>query len=229
MKPIFVAPLVALALAGGGVGAYFAVASEGTGEEAAVAEATPTPIPTSEPTLTVRAQETLTPTAPTTAGTPTPDEWTTYVDAELGFSFPHPQGLTVSEQSFDFFGKGAESTLRMRAITFQDSSGVMVLSLGITPNPGDLGLQEWMDTHDPCASSLDPTLPQPESITIAGQSGLLCPIDQLMQPNPRVYFRGDDHVFVLIANVYGIAESGFPPALTEADFQKVVGGFGLGP
>jgi hypothetical protein len=214
MKLIFVAPLVAIVLAGAGVGAYFAVAGAGSGEEAASVEATPTPQPTPTP-------------APTE--TPASDDWTTYQDTEVGFSFPLPQGLTVTEDSFDLFGKQGDPSARMRVRTFRDASGVRVIDLGSVPNPTGLSVQDWMDTYDPCPSAFDLSLPQPESITIAGEAGVLCPIDQLNQPNPRVYFQHGGYVFVLVANVYGIPESGFPPALSEADFQRVIDGFSFGP
>ena len=215
MKPVVIAPVVALALAAGGAGAYFWLASGGSVEEAAVAQ----PTPTAESTAT--ATHTATP-----APTAEPGGWATYRDPELGFSFPLPAALTVSEESVDLFGKDSDPAVSMRSLTFRDSAGVRALDLGIAPNPDELTVQEWIDTYDPCASSADSDLPQPERITIAGQSGILCPIDQLMQPNPRVYFESRDwQVFVLVGNVNGIPESGFPPALSEAEFQRVVDGF----
>lgn len=217
-------PLVALLAVGGaaaGAAVYLANGG-GTGEEVApssLAQASPTPTATLTPTPTP---------AVTPTPSPAPDAWTTYEDAELGFSFPHPEGLTISEDFFDLFGKGEASTVRMRALTFRDASGVRVLDLGITPNPDGLSVQEWIDTYDPCASTFNPDLPQPEGITIAGEAGILCPVDQLNQPVPRIYFRHGGHVFVLIANVHGIPESGFPPAFSETDFQRVIDEFSFG-
>jgi hypothetical protein len=66
MKPVVIAPLVALALAAGTAGAYFWVTSEGGEEEAAVAEPTPTPTPAAEPSATPSA-------VPTEAPTPAPE------------------------------------------------------------------------------------------------------------------------------------------------------------
>jgi len=215
MKPVVIAPIVALALAAGGAGAYLWLTSGGSTEEIV---AQPTPTPTSEPNGAAVPTATPTPTAE-------PGSWATYRDPELGFSFPLPPELTISEESVDLFGKDSDPAVSMRSLTFRDSAGVRVLDLGIAPNPDKLTVQEWMETYDPCASSADSDLPQPESITIAGQSGILCPIDQLMQPNPRIYFQSDGYVLVIVANVNGIPESGFPPALSEAEFQRVVDGF----
>ena len=49
MKPIILVPLVALVLVGGSAGAYLAVTSEGSVEEAVIAQPTPTPEPTQPP------------------------------------------------------------------------------------------------------------------------------------------------------------------------------------
>jgi hypothetical protein len=57
MKPIILAPLVAIVLAGGGVGAYLAVAGAGSGEEATAAQPAATPTPAAEtPTPTPTAE-----------------------------------------------------------------------------------------------------------------------------------------------------------------------------
>ena len=213
--PKLLLPLVALLAIGGsaaGASVYLLTRDE------TVVEVLPSPVAEASPTAT-----------PTDGPSPTPtDEWTTYVDEELGFSFPHPPGLTVSEEVFDLLGKGDAPAAQMRVLTFRDASQVRAVDLGITPNPTGLAVQDWMDAYDPCASLSDPSLPQPEAIVIAGQAAIVCPIDQLMQRNPRVYFTHGRYVVTLVANVYGIPESGLPPALSEADFQLVIDGFRLG-
>jgi len=77
MKPTFIAPLLAIVLAGAGAGVYFAVAGAGSGEEAPPAQLTSTPTPTEQtsgtltPTPTEQMSGTLTPT-PSPEPTPTP-------------------------------------------------------------------------------------------------------------------------------------------------------------
>ena len=65
MKPILIAPVVALALAGGSAGAYLWATSEGSVEEAAVAQPTPTPtaitVPSPTPTAAPSPSPTLLP------------------------------------------------------------------------------------------------------------------------------------------------------------------------
>ncbi len=102
MKPAIVAPLVALALAGGGVGAYFWLSSGGGTEEATVAQPTPTPTATAAPTVT----PTVTPTAePTPTPTPLPggkapegcaSTEKAYVDPDGRFAFCYPADMEVA-------------------------------------------------------------------------------------------------------------------------------------
>ena len=84
MKPAIVAPLVALALAGGATGAYFWVTSSG-GEEEVVrqpAAETPTPIPEPAPTATA------TPTPEPSPGVPA--DWLAYSDPGGLFTLYYP-------------------------------------------------------------------------------------------------------------------------------------------
>ena len=85
MKPVFLVPLVALALAGGGAGAYFWVTSGGGTEEAAVAQPTPTPEP-----------------APTATATPTP-ALQTYRNEKYGYEVRFPAGYRVANFFTDAF------------------------------------------------------------------------------------------------------------------------------
>ena len=101
MKLIVLAPLVALALAGGSAGAYFWLSSEGRVEEATIAQATPTPAPAAEalPTATPTPTPALTPTP-----TPAPEEGgkapkgclageLAYVDPDGRFAFCYPTDM----------------------------------------------------------------------------------------------------------------------------------------
>jgi hypothetical protein len=119
MEPLFLAPPVAVVLAVAGVGAYFAVSGAGSGEEAPTVQAisTPTPSPT-EPTPTPTPAPELTPTpalAETSVdtgmkggsaiGDQSSEGWTTYVDPELGFSFPYRSDWTISTDYYDIPAK----------------------------------------------------------------------------------------------------------------------------
>ena len=119
MKPIIFAPLVALALAGGSAGAFLAVTSDGSVEEAVVAQpaadapapaaetppetptpatATPTPAPTEAPGGGGGGgdlQATVVP-PPDKSTAPFPDDWATFTQIELaGFTFRYPNDWYV--------------------------------------------------------------------------------------------------------------------------------------
>ncbi len=114
MKPIILVPLIALALAGSSAGGYFWLSSEGSVEEAAVAQPTATPAPTAEPTPTPAPTETPTatpapteplggaggelgpatvvpPPTPSTSLPPAPEDWATFANTKIvPFSFRYP-------------------------------------------------------------------------------------------------------------------------------------------
>jgi hypothetical protein len=101
MKPIILVPLVALVLVGGSAGAYLAVTSEGSVEEAVIAQATPTPAPAAEtPTPTPTqvpggagggGEGTLVPIlTPFPSLPPVPDDWPTYTEPQGFFSIRYP-------------------------------------------------------------------------------------------------------------------------------------------
>ena len=87
MKPIILAPLVALVLTGGSAGAYLWVTSEGSGEEATVAQptSTPTPAPTEQ------TPATATP-APTAEAEVQVVRW-----VNVTVAVPQDSGLTVTQ------------------------------------------------------------------------------------------------------------------------------------
>ncbi len=104
MKPIILAPLIALALAGSSAGAYFWLSSEGSVEEATVAQPTATPAPAAD----TPTQETATPSevpggaggggegtlvpilTPFPSPQPVPDDWPTYTEPQGFFSVRYP-------------------------------------------------------------------------------------------------------------------------------------------
>jgi len=137
MKPVIIAPLVALALAGGGAGAYFWVTSGGAVEEAAVAQPTHTPTPTA--TGAAAATSTPTPTAE-------PGSWATYRDPVLGFSLDYPPDLIVK----DITGPSPDG-LNERAIEFrssEDTSRAFVIS--VSANTRDITLEQWAIEYAAC-------------------------------------------------------------------------------
>jgi hypothetical protein len=220
MRRLIVAPVVAIVLAGAGFGVYFAVAGAGSGEEAALVEAvptpTPTPTPTPEPTPAPAPAET-----PTASPAPVPDEWATYRDSELGFSFPYRSDWAITTDYYDLPAKKGNPPVRLRTLTFRDAAGVPAIGVAIAPNPSDLPLEEWVATYPGWPGKSLPA-------AIGGEPALLFPIDQLGQQFPQAYFKHGGFVFTLQLNVYGIPESGYPPVLSEADFQQVIDGFVFG-
>jgi hypothetical protein len=220
MKPIIIAPIVALALAGAGAGAYFLATGGGEEEEAAVAQPTPTP----DPSASATAAPTATP-EPTRTSAPLPDDWETYVDPELGFSFPHPKGLTATVDISEPPAKAGDPATRL--LTFRDSAGRAVFGLAIIPSPG-VALSEWIGEFDPCVSQADGQ-DSLENRTIGGKSGLWCPFNQLGQPNPIFYIERDGVIFSLGPILTASIEEGtpVPPRLTEDGFERIVEGFGF--
>ena len=92
MKPIVAAPIVALALAGAGTGAYFWATSEGGGDEVIVAQPTPNAVATVSPTS-----------LPTSTATPEPDaatSWPLYADPEGLFTVRYPTSWFEEEGRF---------------------------------------------------------------------------------------------------------------------------------
>jgi len=231
MKLIVLAPLIALALAGSSAGAYFWLTSEGSVEEAVIAQATPTPAPaaTSQETpstLAAPAEESQL--APPPAQTPAvPADWTTYVDPELGFSFAHPPGLAVTVDFSEPLDKSGAA--RTRLLALRDVNGFAALGLAIIPNPEAIPLREWIDEFDPCISP--DGVNALESASIGGEGGFWCPFNQLNEPNPIFYFERSGIIFSWGPNVSGSMEAGVitPPLLTEADFHRIIDGFTFGP
>ena len=119
MKLIVLAPFVALALAGGSAGAYFWVTSEGSVEEATVAQPTATPTPTpaaksqeTPSTLAAPAEESQLASPP--AQTPAvPAGWLTYTDPDFGFSIDYPPEFVVDDTIFGSLPPGMERFVRV--------------------------------------------------------------------------------------------------------------------
>ncbi|MFQ6019687.1 MAG: hypothetical protein ACE5KW_02915 [Dehalococcoidia bacterium] len=208
MLKLIVALVAVAAIAGGTAAGIYYLTQDG--DEKSV---------TQSPQGTAAPSGSPTPMA-TVAATPTPlpDGWQIYLDRELKFSFPHPQGLTVSVEHSDLPERNGNPRVRFRTMTFSDAEGVPALSLTIVPNPNDLTVEEWVTTYRGRPS-------EPQAVTIGGEQGLLFPIDTMGEQSPHVYFRHRRFVYDLAANVHGSEERGHPPVLSEADFQRVVDGF----
>jgi hypothetical protein len=54
---------------------------------------------------------------------------------------------------------------------------------------------------------------------------VLDPVDQVNNPVPQIYFRHRELFFTLQLNIHGIPEAGFPAALSDSDFERIVEGF----
>jgi hypothetical protein len=234
MKPIFFAPLVAIVLAGAGLGVYFAAAGAGRGEEAPAVQATATPTPTpTEPTATPTPEPSPTPApeptptpapaeTPTATPTPASGDWTTYQDPELGFSFPYPQGSTLVDESAPS-AKGGHGS---RLLALRSGGGLLQVSIAIIPNDQALPLQDSVEENYPCAvdTPSGPSTITLESISIAGEAGLICPYNTLSEPNPVIYFLHAGNVFSVTGNT-----GGHRPGIAKADFQRVIDGFAFAP
>ncbi len=221
--PMFAAALVLLALAVG-------LTSCDRTEEDTSQVATSTPI-TSRTTSSSGTPEAKTQTAsPTpfsaTPGATLPTDWESYQDANLGFSFAHPAGLTKSEQTIDLSAKGGIPATQLRVISFDRQDGVPVVGVSFTPNAAGLTLEEWIRTVPgwPCEPMAYPTC-EPTDVTAGGERGIRFSLDTLGDPAATIYFAHDGYIFSLSGNVFGSGEGGYGPALTEADFAKVVENF----
>ena len=103
MKPVVVAPLVALALAAGGAGAYLWLSSGGS-EQEVVAQPTSTPTATTVPSLTPTAVPSPTPTPLPGGKAPegcVADE-KAYVDPDGRFAFCYPKDMEVTTADTKF-------------------------------------------------------------------------------------------------------------------------------
>jgi hypothetical protein len=207
--PIAAALAVAGATAGGAT--YLLTRDDAVEEVPPAVQATATPSPAAE---TPQATPTLQPTPP--------DDWVTYTDPELGFSFPQPPGLTPSEEAIDLPAKGGNPPVQQRSVSFLDDSGVFVVGISVVSNPVDLALDEWIGIYVGWPS-------EPQSVAIGGEPGLLFPINAVGDQWPVVYFKQSGHVYSLGGNVYGAAgDPPLPPGISEADFQQVIDGFRFG-
>lgn len=228
-KALWAVPAVALL---GAVSAVAVIVASPGGEEEVVQQpASATPMPGSPtptwPATSATPVASTTPVPSATAGvspTPLPDGWQVYGDSERGFSFPHPPGLTLTEQIFDELDKAGKPTGQVRTLSLRHPGGTPAISMAIAPNPGNLSLEDWIRTFPGW-----PTEPRP--VTIGGESGLLFEINQMGQRYPGAYFRHADSVFSISANVFGAAELGVSaaPGISETDFQRVMDGFRFGP
>ncbi len=156
------------------------------------------------------------------------DDWTVYQDADLGFSFPIPPGLTISEASFDLTGSEENPDLAARVLQFRNAEDLPTLSLGVASNPRNLQVEEWVDEYTPCLASYQDEPPQPYTIPIAREVGWVCPLTQFNEPSIAIYFPHNGMMFALSGNVFGSSEDNVPPTISEGDFQRVIDGFTFG-
>jgi hypothetical protein len=155
--------------------------------------------------------------------TPLPDGWEVYMDPERGFSFPHPPGLTLSQQFFDQIDESGQRVGQVRTLSLRHPSGTPAISMAIAPNATSLSLEDWIKTFPGWPS-------EPRRLTIGGEPALLFETNQMGQRHPGVSFTDGDAVLSISANVYGASELGVTasPGISETDFQRVMDGFGFG-
>lgn len=186
----------------GGAEEEFAPDTATTASPAPTDPASPTPIP-----------------ATATLG-PVPSGWEGYVDAELGFSFPHPPDLSMKTEYFDVTGKDAGAGVQRRTISFTRSDGVTAFGVGVEPNPGNLSVEEWA-RNDGWPS-------EPEQVTVGGEKGLLFPVNEMGDKYPVATVKHGGMIFIIGGNVFGVPGAGYPAGISEADFQRVLAGFKFG-
>jgi hypothetical protein len=217
MKPIILVPLVALVLVGGSAGAYLAVTSEGSVEEATVAQATPTPTSAAEPTPTTAPTQ-----APGGAGgggldlatvvpppTPASADFTTYVDPVLGFSLQYPPDLAFT----DLTGPISTGGLIQRAIEFRSPEDPSrAFGISVSANPKGLTLEQWAIEYAAC---------RPKSIQqgmLGGIAAITCTREVIEgRPAPAVVADHSGRIF-LISGTSG---------LTGSEFIQISGSFGF--
>ncbi len=207
MKPIILVPLIALALAGSSAGGYFWLSSEGSVEEAVIAQATPTPTPAATgqetpSTLAAPAEESQL--APPPAQTPAvPDDSLIYHDAEFGFSVDHPVDWAVAPVAIDADLAGLDV---LKGIEFVGKGGLPRARVFTFQNPKDLTLEDWIMDHDVIFFDRPPV-----EITIDGVRALLAPLNFAGQPSPLAYVKKGSLVFGL-------------SGLTNDDYEELVAG-----
>ena len=228
IKPIW-AVVGGLALLGtaGGIGVL--IATTGGEEEAALqnqqtasAVATVGPSPGPSPTVAGPLP------APTSEPSPEPlpNGWETYTDPELGFSFPHPAGLTLREGSYETHQTDRCPVTTVKTSGFDNMDSGPVVGVATAPNPCNLSLEEWIRTYPgwPCEPMSSPTC-EPTSVTVGGERGIRFSIDTLGDAAARIYFAHAGVIYSLGGNVFGNGEGGYGPAISEEDFELVIQGF----
>ena len=209
MKPVVIAPIVALALAAGGAGAYLWLTSGGSTEEIV---AQPTPTPTSEPNGAAVPTATPTPTAEPTAIIPA--DWATYRDPELGFSFSHPAGLEVRDVSPEPSGSSIPADWPLRVLEFRPAGGNPLIAVSVYQNPSGLTPTEWAQKFTAC--HFDKPF-EVRSIALDGASGITCVAEAVNQMFSMSAILGrDGRVFYLDT---GLSDSDFAALLNAFRFS----------
>lgn len=178
------------------------------------------PQTTASSTPTATPGPTAQPTTPSPTPAPVPSGWEEYVDAELGFSFPHPPDLSMTTEYFDVTGKDGADAIQRRTISFTRSDGVTAFGVGVEPNPGNLSVEEW--------ARKDGWPSEPEQVTVGGEKGLLFPVNEMGDKYPVATVKHGGMIFIIGGNVFGVPGAGYPAGISEADFQRVLAGFKFG-
>jgi hypothetical protein len=209
MKPIIAAPLVAIVLAGAGVGAYYAVAGAGSGEEALPGQATTAqPSPTPTPVATV---------------SPTPGEGATltYVDPTYGYSFEYPATWFISPDS------GIEGYSAVTSYDPRTAKGIggipqdeLKVEIYVLKKPTSLDLEDWIAQLDR-ESTYPPNIVSEAPITVdnvAGTSRIIS--DPSFSANQYFFDRGAVGYLIQAFPTGSALIGAVPPILQTLRFNR---------
>jgi hypothetical protein len=114
----------------------------------------------------------------------------------------------------------------MRFASFSNEQGKPTVGVSVVPNPGGLGLEDWIRTYPgwPCEPTGHPTCER-VMLAVAGQPAIRFSINVMGEPSATVYFAHGGHIYAIGGNIFGSGHGGFDPTISEADFQKILNGF----
>jgi hypothetical protein len=215
MKPIFLAPLIAVVLAATGAGAYFAVAGAGSGEEAPAAHATATPTatpaPSQEPTPTPAPAETSPP-AETPTPTPAPTGWLTYTDATYGYSFEYPRDWFVHTDAVGGAIVSSWDTTQAKGIG-APLGDQFKIDIVVIDNSEGLTLADWIVKY--ATSSTDPP-------TVLSQSPVVLDgIPGVKRETVAQDTHASQHFFLVGTKVYSLTALPLDSPLADTGFRIV--------
>lgn len=143
--------------------------------------------------------------------------WRLFEDSDLGFSFPYPRDLASKTEYFHVGGKDSADGVQRRTVTFTRADGVTAFGVGVQPDPDNLSLEEWA-RNDGWPS-------EPERLSIGGEDALLFPVNAMGDKYPFAVVKHTSNVYIIGGNVFGVPGAGYPPGISEADFNRILAEF----